>query len=90
MARKKKAARKVAKKPVKKTRPASKKRRAEKLAGPQFALFADSREQPDIPVFIEYVVDVPRAVIRGNYMVSSGNAMNVWITQTIEHLTREA
>lgn len=43
-----------------------------------------------IPVFIEYVVDVPRAVIRGHYMVSDGNAMNVWIMQTIEHLAREA
>jgi superoxide dismutase, Fe-Mn family len=47
-------------------------------------------DRTSAPVFVEHVVDVPRAVIRGNYMVTDGDAMNVWITQTIEHLTREA
>jgi hypothetical protein len=90
MAKKKKTASNSATRPVKRKPPARKKKRSKELTGPQFAMFADSREQPDIPVFVEYVVDVPRAVMRGNYMVSDGNAMNVWITQTIEHLTREA
>jgi hypothetical protein len=53
------------------------------LAGQQFAMFADSREHPDIPSFVEFVVDVPRAVIRGNYLVTDGNAMNVWIEQLV-------
>jgi hypothetical protein len=86
MAKRKKSVKKATAKTkvAKKSGPKSTKTRKR---GVEFGMFADSPERPDIPVFVEFVVDVPRAVIRGNWMIDEGHAVNVWIMQTIEHLT---